>query len=196
MEAQFARFAATGLTWSHADGHQHFHLHPVVWRQFLDLCDRYGVKRIRLPHEELRAHLRAGGDRPLLNTIALLAFRVLRLHALRTLRAREAATGRAYFVCDRVYGQLQTGNMHTAYVLRLLERLRGETNEVYFHPGAPHARRLPPAEQTPTVQDVEMQALLTPEVRARLEAPTLRIGTYAQIECWITEAMAPSTTAL
>ena len=31
MTAQFDRFAGTGLEWSHADGHQHFHLHPFVW---------------------------------------------------------------------------------------------------------------------------------------------------------------------
>ena len=51
MEAQFKRFASTNLPWSHADGHQHFHLHPTVWGHFMDLCDSHSVCRIRLPHE-------------------------------------------------------------------------------------------------------------------------------------------------
>lgn len=195
MDAQFARFAATGLPWSHADGHQHFHMHPVVWAHFLDLCDQYGVTRIRLPHEELRAHLRDGGDRSPLNTLALLAFRILRLRALRMLRAREPQNGRVYFVCDRVYGQLQTGNMNAAYVERLLNRLTGLTNEIYFHPGAPHARPLPAVgatgDENLNEKDVELAALLNPVLRACVESHALCLGTYAEVEAQVRQAPLP-----
>ncbi len=50
MEAQFDRFARTGLPCSHVDGHQHFHMLPFVWDILQELCDRYGVHRLRLPH--------------------------------------------------------------------------------------------------------------------------------------------------
>ena len=36
VAAQFARFAATGLPLSHVDGHQHLHVHPVVYRELDD----------------------------------------------------------------------------------------------------------------------------------------------------------------
>jgi hypothetical protein len=164
-------------------------MHPVVWAHFLDLCDQYGVTRIRLPNEELGAHLRDGGDRSPLNTLALLAFRLLRIRALRTLRLRGKQNGRAYFVCDRVYGQLQTGNMNTVYIERLLGRLKGRTNEIYFHPGAPHARLLPTAEGQ--IRDVELAALLNPALRAGIESHSLCLGDYAEIESQVRRESPP-----
>ena len=32
IRAQFAAFAATGLTLDHANAHKHFHLHPTIAR--------------------------------------------------------------------------------------------------------------------------------------------------------------------
>jgi hopanoid biosynthesis associated protein HpnK len=182
MEAQFERFAQTGLPWSHVDGHQHMHLHPVVWDHLLELCDLYGIYRVRIPYEELQAHFRAGGDGWSLNTAASLFLRVQRRRCLRTLRRRAASGKPAIFHCDRVYGQLQTGNMHAEYLLRLLPRLTGQTVEIYFHPGAPHARLLPPSQQQNGVRDVELQALLAPEVQALLERLNLCTGRYPDAE--------------
>ena len=219
MEAQFARFARLGLAWSHADGHQHFHMHPVVWDNLLDLCDAYGVHSLRIPHEELRAHFgRKGkenrekgneetasssfilhpssffrGDGPNLNTVATLFLRAMRRRNLRTLRARRTLGGKPIFVCDRVYGQLQTGNMNTPYTLRLLDRLHTPTSEIYFHPGTPHARALPLAEQSSGIQDVELQTLLDPNVQARIEALGLQTGTYAQIETEMNKSASPAS---
>ena len=187
MEAQFARFAETGLPWSHVDGHQHFHMQPVVWDNLLDLCAQYGVHRLRVPHEELRVHVRVRENcGPNLDTVATLALRALRRRNLRVLRARQAddqrAGGKPFFICDRVYGHLQTGNMNTAYTLTLLERLHARLNEIYFHPGAQHARALPANQQSNGVRDVELQTLLAPAIRARIEALELQTGTYAEIE--------------
>jgi len=187
MEAQFARFAETGLPWSHADGHQHFHMHPAIWDHFLTLCDRYGVHRLRIPHEEIGPHFRSGGDGPNLNTAAALCFRLLRRRNLRVLRACESLGGRRPFLCDRVYGTLQSGNMNAAYVQALLGRLGGGANEIYFHPGTDHARPLPAGAQTEDVRDVEMQALLDPAVRARIESLGLCVGRYADIEAVMIE---------
>jgi len=182
MEAQFERFAQTGLPWSHVDGHQHMHLHPVVWDILLELCDRYSIHRLRIPHEELRAHFRAGGDGFSLNTVASLFLRVQRRRCLRTLRQRAAQGKPVIFHCDRVYGQLQTGNMHTDYLLRLLPRLKGCISEVYFHPGSPHAHLLPAAEQCGGVRDMELQALLAPEARASIDHLNLRLCRYIDAE--------------
>lgn len=176
MEAQFARFAQTGLPWSHADGHQHIHLHPVVLEMFLDLCDRYGVHRVRVPRESLRAHLRAGGDRFNINTVPALVLNVLARRAVRLLHARQTLGGKPPFFCDQVCGTFQSGNMHAAYVRRLLDSLTGTINEVYFHPGTDYARALPAGRQTEGVRDVELHALLDPGVRASIEAQGFCMG--------------------
>lgn len=182
MEAQFARFSSTGLPWDHADGHQHFHLHPVVWANFLDLCGQYGVHRIRLPREALSPHRRIGGDMPPLNTVATLFLQLLSRRCLRMLEGRCRQAGKPFFVCDQVYGTYQTGNMSADYTLHILEQIATPLNEIYYHPGAPHSRLLPPDQRRNGIEDVELAALLAPEVRARVEALSLRLCTYAEAD--------------
>jgi chitin disaccharide deacetylase len=179
MEAQFARFASTGLPWSHADGHQHFHLHPTVWRHFIDLCDAYDVRCVRLPHESLRAHLRGVGDRSAINVMALFAFRALRRRAIKEMQRRMAGGRPPYFWCDNVYGLLQTGNMNLAYLKGLCARLPQGISEIYFHPAAPHARPLEASMQT-DARDVEAAALFSPELPNILKQQHLRLVTYSE----------------
>ncbi len=192
MEAQFKRFAATNLPWSHADGHQHFHLHPAVWGHFIDLCDAYSVGRIRLPHESVPGHLKIAGDRSLSNIAGLIAMRALSKRAKRDLE-RRARCGRRYFVCDRVYGMLQTGNMNRAYVERLLPCLEGVTNEIYFHPGSPHTARFYPEHQHDhdldnlsgeniDVSDVDLASLLNPELLRIAQSHNIQTGSYSEVD--------------
>ncbi len=183
MEAQFARFASTGLPWSHADGHQHFHLHPTVWNHFLNLCDANNVRRVRLPHESLIAHLRGGGDRSGINAMALLAFRALRRRALRQMHSRAQHNSLPYFWCGQVYGLLQTGNMNLQYLQNLLPRIPAGVSEIYFHPAAPHAKRLACSETNPSeAKDVEAAALYDPAFSAELERQGIRPVTYAEAQ--------------
>jgi len=169
IEAQFARFAATGLPFSHVDGHQHLHLHPVVWDSVILQCEAHDVRRVRIPYEEFRPATLAGLAG---RWMEWLFFRALRRRCLRTL------AGRGFVVADRVYGHLETGRMTAAYVTALLGRLGGQTNEIYMHPGTPHAQPLPGG---PPGMDVELDALLSPVVRARIEALGLRLTTYPHL---------------
>ena len=182
MTAQFERFAATGLEWSHADGHQHFHLHPFVWDTFLDHCDQFGVHRLRTPYEEVRAHFRAGGDGPNINTLGTLFLRAQRRRCLRRLVERKTLGGKPVFLCDRVYGTMQSSHMTEAYWLRLLDRLQGRVIEIYAHPGTDYAVKLPVSQQTETVRDTELRGLLSPEVRAKITSLHLPMGRYADAE--------------
>lgn len=182
MEAQFARFAETGLPWSHADGHQHFHMHPTVFRHLLALCDKYGVNRMRVPRESIFSHLRGGGDGLTPVAIGALILQILCRLNMRALRRKRTLGGKPIFTCDRVYGDFQSSNMHTGYTLRLLERLEGTTNEIYYHPGTDYACKLPAGEQTDALRDVELKALLDPSVRAKVESLNLNLVTYAQAD--------------
>src|SRR4030095_9301929 len=48
MCAQFEQFARSGLPFSHVDGHNHLHMHPVIFEALVKLCEEFGVKRIRI----------------------------------------------------------------------------------------------------------------------------------------------------
>ena len=182
MEAQFERFANTGLTWDHVDGHQHFHMHPTVFKFLLELCDEFGAHRLRVPQEDVRAHLRGGGDGFSPVTVGTWILQTLCKRNRKTLLLRKTLGGKPIFLCDQVYGDFQSGNMHRDYVLKTLDRLEGVTNEIYFHPGTDYARKLPPERQTDEIRDVELHALLSPEVKAKIASHGLAFGTYAEIE--------------
>ena len=182
MEAQFERFQSTGLPWDHVDGHQHFHMHPTVFHHLLRLCDLYGVNRLRVPRESLAGHLRGGGDGLTPVTAGALILQLLCRRNLRTLRQKKTLGGRPVFVCDQVYGDFQSSNMHAAYTLRLLDRIAEGVSEAYFHPGSDYARKLPPESQTETVRDVELHALLGPQVRTKVDRLQIRLVTYEQAE--------------
>lgn len=175
VEAQFARFAAMGLACSHVDGHQHLHMHPVVWDAVIRQCEAHGVRNIRIPHEEWAPFSSEGLMR---RRIEWAFFRALRRRCLRTL------AGRGFTTMDRVYGHLESGRMSRAYLLDLLPRLGGQTNEVYFHPGTPHA--LPLADD-PSI-DVELHALLDPSVRERIDSLGLCLTTFAGAAAAIRDA--------
>src|SRR5256885_4505245 len=53
IEAQFRAYRATGLPLDHVNAHHHFHLHPTVCAQMLDIGMRYGLNAVRVPREPL-----------------------------------------------------------------------------------------------------------------------------------------------
>jgi hopanoid biosynthesis associated protein HpnK len=53
IEAQFAAFAATGLSLDHVNAHKHFHLHPTIAGLILSIGRRYGLHAMRAPVEPL-----------------------------------------------------------------------------------------------------------------------------------------------
>ncbi len=184
MEAQFNAFAGSSLKWSHVDGHQHFHVHPAVWKKLIPLCKSYNVHRIRLPAENPVSHWKSGGDRPNLNTAAALFLNYLSQSARKYLLEIKEQ----FFFCDRVYGQMQSSNMNGRYLMNLLDRLEGQTNEAYFHPGTEYAKPLPHSQRREGVEDVEMAALLMPGIASRLEQRDIITGIYEEAELAKTNA--------
>ena len=159
LRAQFSAFAATGLPLDHVNAHNHFHLHPTVLGLILKVGRAFGMRAVRLPREP-----RAVGPGGLALTpwTALMRLR-LRLAGIR---------------CnDHVLGLSQTGGMTESVVLALLDRAdtlpQGSVSELYFHPAT---RRCPKLIQTMPDYDHqgELQALLSPRVRAALKERGLR----------------------
>ena len=153
LRAQFEAFKRTGLVLDHVNAHCHFHLHPTVLGLILKVGRDYGMRAIRLPAEPEGA----GG----LGTMALAPWTTL-------LRARLAKAG---IRCnDYALGLSQTGAMTEKVVLTLLECAGAQegTGELYFHPAT---RRDPELIRTmPNYNHVgELEALLSPKVRAALE---------------------------
>jgi hopanoid biosynthesis associated protein HpnK len=155
IRAQFAAFAATGLTLDHANAHKHMHLHPTVGAMLLRAGAEHGLRRIRIPAEPPAILARCGtaatiGDRLLYRWTGL-----LRLQA----RAAGVATN------DHCFGLAWSGHMTADRIRRLLPNLPDGDTEIYFHPAVGRDAvldRLMPSYE----HEAELAALLDAGVRS------------------------------
>jgi hopanoid biosynthesis associated protein HpnK len=173
MRAQFEKFAATGLPFSHVDGHTHLHQHPVIFRELIRLCEEFGVKRLRVVKGEVRLSLRLNRRQWLPRLVIGGVFNLLGGWCERQLR------GRGFVQPRRVYGLLQTGAVNEQYLLDLIPRLSPTTAEIYAHPLASDAD--PAALRENPGGPRELQAFTSPRVRAALKQAGVRLTTYHEI---------------
>jgi hopanoid biosynthesis associated protein HpnK len=163
MRAQFEAFRATGLRLDHVNGHNNMQLHPVVLPILLRLAREYGARSIRLPYEPCAASFRTAW-RAL--PLRLLGFLLLRPWAA-WVRRRVALAG--FQMNDHLFGMYDCGRLDTGWFVRLIERLPEGVSEIHCHPAT---RRCPEIDRTMPGygHETELQALLSPEVRAALSA--------------------------
>jgi hypothetical protein len=88
---------------------------------------------------------------------------------------------RAGMVCnDQLYGLAESGAMNEARLLQILAALRPGVTEIYLHPATLSGSAIAPSMPGYRHRD-ELQALLSPAVRAALTAPAIRRGGYGDI---------------
>jgi chitin disaccharide deacetylase len=121
IEAQFASFAATGLTLDHVNAHKHFHLHPTIFALILKIGRRYGMKALRVPCEPSLRHIEPGA-----RGAGMLFWWA------KGFRRKAAAAG--VFAPDAVFGLAWSGAMTAERLSGLLAHLPEGTSEIYMHP--------------------------------------------------------------
>lgn len=156
LAAQFEKFHATGLPFSHIDGHLHMHVHPVIFKTAIELGARYSVKRMRVPHDDLLLALRFDRSSAFKKVIHASIFGLLS----RVMKNRLRTSG--FLFSERVYGLFQTGKMNEAYFLQAMKALSARSNEIYFHPALHDA--CPSAQSGQLQAEVELDALISPKV--------------------------------
>ncbi len=167
ITAQFERFRATGLRMDHVNGHQHFHMHPVVASAIARIAPRFGSPPVRVPLEPFGPSCRANRDRAL----GRLASWVFYFAQTRRLRRRLAAARLASN--DHLFGLNDSGAMVEDRILRLIEHLPDGISEFYCHPAT---RRWEGTDNLPACYraEEELGALLSRAVKLKIEACGLR----------------------
>ena len=174
LRAQFERFAATGLKLSHVDGHQHMHMHPVVFGMILPLARRFGAAGFRVPRDELSIALRLDRRKAARKMGWTLIFGLLSRYC----QGRVCAGG--FAMVDRTYGFMQTGQMHSAYVGAVLRQMRSKCAEMYFHP------RIGARDDYFGANPDDLESLLSRNVRQIIEQRGIELTSY--VECSATAA--------
>ena len=174
IAAQFEKFRSTGLPLSHIDGHLHLHIHPVIFNAAVELGAKYGARRMRVPVEERRLALEFDRANLLLKTVHTLLFGGLGWYMKRKLRAR------GFIFPERVYGNLQSGQMSERYFLYVLDNLKSAASEIYFHPAAYPAERLLNDEERQCL--IEFETLTSKRVKERIQQLGVALTNYFEIE--------------
>src|SRR5262245_58455693 len=128
MRAQFQRFVATGLPFSHVDGHTHLHQHPVIFDELIRLCEEFGVRRVRVVKGEMRLSLSLDRTHLPIKIVWGTVFNLLGRWCEKRLQ------GRQFIRPKKVYGLLQSGNLNENYLLGLLDKMEISCSEIYAHP--------------------------------------------------------------
>lgn len=125
IEAQFEAYRQTGLALDHVNSHKHFHIHPLIARDVIEIGRRHGMAGLRVPHEpsSLLRQVEPVGH-PLTPTVMAPWAALLRR------QARKAGL----MTPDRVVGLRWSGAMTAGRLSGILRHLPQGVTEVYSHP--------------------------------------------------------------
>ena len=174
LAAQFEKFSSTGLPLSHVDGHLHLHIHPVIFREALELAAKYGARRMRVPVEERALALGFDSQNRASKTIASLLFGAMARYMRPKLHSRK------FVFPERVYGNLQSGRITEQYFLYALDNLRAECNEIYCHPA--FYGRSTELSKDQEQHQVEFEALISSSVAQKVRAAGIRLTNYRELD--------------
>ena len=121
--AQIKRFLDLGLVPTHLDSHQHIHLLPGIFEVVQDLCEKYGIRRLRIPVGGWLDKWRIG--------VGGIAMEVLSRRGRRLIRRHSR--GLAY--CDCFLGPQYSCRLDKQRLLDLIDQVGEGTSELMCHPG-------------------------------------------------------------
>lgn len=160
--AQFEKFRATGLPLDHVDSHHHLHAHPIVFRILIESAVDLGITHLRLTSEPFGVHARLAVGYRLERLSHGLAYWLLAGPARRCLRRLDIKH------TDAVFGLLQDARVDEKYLDCLLPKLPPGVSEIYSHPSLDQFKH-------------EMEALISPRIRALVEKLGIRLIRYQDI---------------
>ena len=169
IRAQFEAYRATGLALDHVNAHRHYHLHPAVLSEVLEIGADYGMRAIRVPIEPLSI-LRRAEPTPRSPVAILTAPWAARMQT----RVRRAGLATA----DRVFGLRWSGGMTTERLARLIRNLPPGRTEIYTHPAT--SGNFDGAARDYAYAD-ELAALQSPCCREAIAETSAAVGGYGDL---------------
>ena len=167
IEAQFAAYRATGLPLDHVNAHHHFHLHPTIREQVLDIGRRHGMRSVRVPREpgevvaRIDPHTRFNGSW---------------LTAMWAAELGRRVRGCGLCTPEQVFGLRWSGAMNECRVAGVLRSLPDGLTELYCHPAT--ASDFAGATRGYRYAD-ELAALTAPRIKKILLATGARSGGFS-----------------
>ena len=173
LSAQIEKIRRAGISPTHLDTHKHTHAHPRVLEALGRVAQVTGITRIRKPIERLRDSW-AGGA-PVKQLVAA--------SAARTISLRFRALSRKYGLSSpqNFLGLASTGGLSPAALRRLIDTLPDGQTEIMLHPGICDADLAETGSRLQRERELEMNALLDPEVKRCVTEQGIELITYRQL---------------
>lgn len=168
LRAQVEKILGTGIRPTHLDAHKHTHLMPAVLEAVGRLAREFGIPWVRRPFD-------FGIDRG-----ARVEKNVIGM-GLRVLRPRFARVLRDLKMTDHFAGFLVTGTLREKNLIETIERLPEGLTEFMCHPGRMSDELESAATRLKQSREVELRALVSPEVRRAIERRGIELVNYRQL---------------
>ena len=124
LEAQIKKVIDTGIVPTHIDSHQHIHLLPAISKIVIALANKYRIKSIRCPAEDVLA-----------NHISLTLSLKKMLLLIPLCRAKKEITRHGLKYADYFFGLGSSGKLDTRSLEAYLKNLKSGITEIVCHPG-------------------------------------------------------------
>lgn len=170
-DAQIQKVLDTGLPVTHLDGHQHMHMWPHFFPVARALAEKYHIRCMRVPDEDLFWGWRLGG-----------LFRIAARNGLALIaRSHRSALRKAKIrMNDHFYGMICGGHLREAAMLQILSSLQRGVNEIMCHPSA-DAEAMEAVFHWGYHGDWELASLLSEDVRDFVEEKGVQLISYRDI---------------
>ncbi|MDE3108544.1 MAG: hopanoid biosynthesis-associated protein HpnK [Acidobacteriota bacterium] len=175
--AQIEKIRRSGIEPTHVDTHKHTHAHPVVMNVLGRVAREMGITRVRKPAEDLTASWRSqkAGERSWTQLASAAAVRAV-TPWFESLARRYGLRSPDHFL-----GLAMTGRMSASVLGELIAALPEGTTEIMLHPGICDADLVATGSRLRKQREIEMEALLAPEVRGIVEHRGVRLITYREL---------------
>jgi chitin disaccharide deacetylase len=173
LRAQIEKIRAAGIVPTHLDTHKHTHAHPRVLDALGRVAQEFGIHRIRKPIERLRHSW--SGRAPAAQVVAASAARTV------TLKFRALARKYGLQSPQNFLGLASTGGLGPAALRRLIESLPEGQTEIMLHPGICDADLAATGSRLQQQRELEMNALLDPQVRRSVETNGVQLITFSSL---------------
>lgn len=179
FRAQIQKIRDAGIEPTHLDSHKHTHAHPRVMGALGRVAKEMGIRRVRRPFETLKnswaATRRAG--KPLSKQLVAAA-------AARTAAPRFDALARKYGLHSpgNFLGVAATGQLGPDALRGLIEILPEGQTEIMMHPGIYDSELIATGSRLQQERQLELDALLDPEVRGEVVARQIRLITFRELK--------------
>lgn len=128
LDSQIRKVLSEKINVTHIDSHQHLHVLPGITKIVVELCQKYNIKRVRLPLESMCLYGNSNSFN-LKRQIGKVGLNICSLLAKRTFDKNNLVYP------DNFFGMLSGGNLDVECISYFLKKSKNGTNEIMTHPG-------------------------------------------------------------